>query len=96
MHLLKYSLALSASQWALVYTQQSCYWPDGSGVRPGQGYWVNCHSSQDSFCCFNEDVCLASGLCFGSIINVVCAPLLLLLYNKTSIRIVHHVKSMLT
>ena len=77
MQLLKYSLALFASQWALVYTQQPCYWPDGSGVRPGQGYWVNCHSSQDSVCCFHEDVCLASGLCFGAIINMVCAFLLL-------------------
>ena len=95
MELLKYSLALFASQWALVYTQQSCYWPDGSGVRPGQGNWVNCHSSQDSVCCFREDVCLASGLCFGSIINMVCA-LLLFLYNKTSIRVAPYVESVLT
>ena len=76
MQILKYSLALFVSQGALVCTQQSCYWPDGSGVRPGQGYWVNCHPSQDSVCCFHEDVCLASGLCFGSIINMVGALLL--------------------
>ena len=99
MHLLKYSLVLFASKWVSVYTQQSCYWPDGSGVRSGQGYWVNCDASQDSACCLNGDVCLANGLCFGSVINMVCALLLLLLlllYKKTSFRVAHYVKSILT
>lgn len=79
MQLLKYRLALFAYQWALVLTQQLCYWPDGSGIRPGQSDWINCHSSQDSNCCAIGDVCMANGLCFGGVIDMVCVmyPLLL-------------------
>ena len=77
MHFLEWTLVLSVSQWSLVLAQQSCYWPDGSGIVQQQGSWVNCHSSQDSVCCFHSDVCLSNGLCYGSGIGMVriCAPL---------------------
>lgn len=74
MHFLKWTLALSVSQWSSVLAQQSCYWPNGSNIT--QGYWMNCHSSQDSVCCYYRDVCLSNGLCYGSSIGMVrtCAP----------------------
>ena len=70
----------------LAAAQQLCYWPNGSGIGPDQGIWVNCYSSQDSACCLSGDVCLSNGLCYGSPIAVVC-PLFPVPLPQTTIRI---------
>lgn len=71
MYFSDYIFALSIFHSRLVLAQQKCYWPDGSGVRPNQGYWVNCYPSQASTCCKNGEVCLSNGLCYGSEIDMV-------------------------
>ena len=71
MHFHISTFALFSIHSSIILAQQACYWPDGSGVRPGQGPWVNCYSSQDSVCCHQGEVCLSNGLCYGSEINQV-------------------------
>ena len=71
MHFHKMILALFVSHWPLLLAQQPCYWPDGSGIAPGQGHYVNCYASRDSACCLNGEVCLSNGLCYGSEIGSV-------------------------
>ena len=71
MHLRRKYPALLVSYFASAFAQQSCYWPDGSGVRGEQGVWVNCHPSQDSTCCRQGEMCLSNGLCYGSFIAAV-------------------------
>ncbi|KAK0516027.1 hypothetical protein JMJ35_002061 [Cladonia borealis] len=51
---------------SLTFAQQRCYWPNGSSITPTQEPYVNCRSDEDSSCCFQGDVCLSNGLCFGS------------------------------
>lgn len=63
--------ALFVSHWSLLLAQQPCYWPDGSGIAPNQGYWVNCYSSQNRTCCKSGEVCLSNGSCYGSEIGQV-------------------------
>ena len=81
MHFYKNIVALFIVSLPLAPAQQSCYWPIGSGIKPSQGVWVNCYSSQDSVCCLNGDVCLSNGLCYGSPIGVV-SPLCPSLYLR--------------
>lgn len=51
--------------------QQSCYWPDGTGVNQSMGEYINCYADHDSHCCSKEDVCLSNGLCYGSVMGMV-------------------------
>lgn len=71
MHLPLYSFAIFVLRSLSVFAQQKCYWPDGSSVKPDQGYWVNCYSTQASTCCGDGDVCLSNGLCYESNLGMV-------------------------
>ena len=71
MHLHGKISALLVSYFASAFAQQSCYWPDGSGIASEQGVWVNCHPSQDSACCRQGELCLSNGLCYGPFLGVV-------------------------
>lgn len=91
MHSLSYTLALFVSELSWVLAQQSCYWPDGSGIRPDQGTWINCYSSQDSVCCYQGEACLSNGLCFAAGEGSVRT-----LWSSSSLRVAPHADLMLT
>ena len=52
-----------------VLAQQSCYWPDGSDAL---NFTVNCYPSQESACCWPNEVYISDGLCFVPNIGTVC------------------------
>ena len=55
--------------------QRDCYWPDGSNIDvslgPNANNYENCHPSEDSHCCSQDDFCLSAGLCYSSMANMV-------------------------
>ena len=71
MHFQFHIFALFIFRWLSVFAQQTCYWPNGSGLTAPQGYWVSCYSNQASTSCLNGDVCLSNGLCYGPGIGMV-------------------------
>ena len=98
MHCYKSVLILPIVLLPVVPAQQSCYWPNGSGIQPSQRTWVNFYPSQDSACCLEGEVCLSNGLCYGSWIGAVSSPCstLRLTLPETTIHIASYVKTRLT